>query len=248
MKITLFQKQKNGQYKLKLEDGEELVTYEDLILKYDLLIHKTITEELLKALEQENKMQESYYTGLKYLKFKRRSIKETKDYLLKKEYAGNQVEYAIQKLIKQGYLNDFEYAKCFLHDQLCMTLSGPNKIRQELIKKGIVEEIINKVMEEYTIDIEQEKIIKIIDKMVKSNHNKSNAILKQKITNYLTLQGYSKMIINENLNKFSFPINSSIREKEKEKLYQKLKRKYQGKELEYKLKQKMYQKGFYDEE
>lgn len=248
MKILVFQKQKNGQYKLKLEDNQELVVYEDLILKYDLLLHKTITDNVLQKLQEENQMYECYYTGLKYLKTKRRSRKELEEYLLKKDYSKDQTEYAILKLVNQGYINDQAYAVAYLHEQLNLNLSGPRKIQEELIKKGISIDFIQQALEEYTKDIEKTKVKKIIEKMIKGNHNKSNIILKRKIENYLSLQGYSKEVISVMLSEVILPNDKIIQEKEREKLYQRLKRKYSGKELEYKIKQKMYQKGFTNEE
>ena len=38
MKIIKYQKKKQGKYLIKLEDGTEIETYEDIILKYNLLM------------------------------------------------------------------------------------------------------------------------------------------------------------------------------------------------------------------
>ena len=86
---------------------------------------------------------------------------------------------------------------------------------------------------------------KYINKKVKTNTNKSQKSLKEKIIQTLINDGYPKEDIIRNLNDISFD-DSTIEKKEYEKLYKKLSKKYSGKELELKLKQKMYQKGFYN--
>ena len=47
MNINKFVKKKNGMYSIFLEDGDVLVVHEDLILKYDLLLLKDMSLELL---------------------------------------------------------------------------------------------------------------------------------------------------------------------------------------------------------
>jgi regulatory protein len=99
-------------------------------------------------------------------------------------------------------------------------------------------------MEMYTKEIEIERINKIIDKQIKINHTKSNYLLKNKILNYLSNNGYSKGLSIECFEGKSLGSDKDLAKKEYEKLYKKLSTKYSGSELEFKIKQKMYQKGF----
>lgn len=75
-------------------------------------------------------------------------------------------------------------------------------------------------------------------------------LLKRKIQAYLLNLGYSNTYINQALNGKKL-VDEDISKQEYQKLYNKLSKKYSGRELEYKIKQKMYQKGFtnfdYDE-
>ena len=248
MKIEVFQKLKNGKYKLKLEDGQEMIVYEDLILKYDLLLHKTITEELYKQIQDDNQKQESYYMALKYLKPRRRSKQEMIAYLTKQGFMRDMIEESIQKLEQQGYINDRDYASAYVQEQLLVSSKGPNKIRGELEKKGIDDRVISDALLVFDDQLQKEKVAKRIQKQIKGNRSKSNHVLKQKILQDCIVQGYEKEIILQELNDVKLQDDRAIKQKEYEKLYQKLQKKYQGKELEYKIRQKMYQKGFYDDE
>ena len=172
-----------------------------------------------------------------------RSKKEIKDYLLKKEINEELINNAIEKLEEQGYLSDLSYVRAFINDKISLSNDGPYKIREQLIKLGINEEIIFKELEIFDKELEQKRIEKLIDKQIKINRNKGEYLLKKKIQEHLINLGYSKELVILLINRIEVD-DEDIKKKEYDKLYKKLSKKYSGKELEYKLKQKLYQKGF----
>lgn len=243
IKIEKFVKQKNGNYKLKLEDSNELIIHEDLILKYELLLTKSIDKEKLERLLEEQKVYDVYNIALKYIKVKIRSVKEIKNYLSKKQYSEDHINSVVDLLKKQGYLNNEIYAKALIHDRIILSNDGPIKIKNELEKNGIDEELIHNYLEEYSEELEKERIQKLANKQVTLNRNRSNNMLKKKIEINLINLGYHKNLINEVLSNINIE-DKDIYQKEYQKLEKKLSRKYSGKELELKIKQKLYQKGF----
>lgn len=242
-KIEKFSKQKNGMYLLTLEDGNKIKIHEDLILKYELLLHKKLDDTLLETIYEENQVYIVYEVALKYLNIRLRSRKELYEYLSKKGYTKDIINIVLEKLVAQGYLDDRIYAISFVHDRVLMSSYGPNKIRGELEHFGISNEVIDNALNSYNESLEKERIEKLINKQIKSNHNKGAMLLKKKIQAYLLNLGYTSTLVNESLNGKKL-VTEDLYQKEYEKLYNKLRKKYSGKELEYKLKQKMYQKGF----
>ena len=243
IKIEKFIKQTNGNYKLKLENDNELIVHEDLILKYELLLSKNIDQNTIEKLREEQKNYDVYNIALKYIKLKIRSTKELRNYLEKKQYNNDQIDYAISLLKKQGYLNNELYTKALIHDRIHLSNDGPIKIIAELEKSGIEENLILENIKEFTEGLETERIEKIVKKQVALNRNNSNNLLKKKIELKLLNLGYHKSLINEVLANINIE-DKDIYQKEYDKLEKKLSRKYQGKELEIKIKQKLYQKGF----
>ena len=158
------------------------------------------------------------------------------------------VESVIDKLLEQGYLNDLIFTKSFINNQIVTTNNGPNKIRKELLDHRVDEKIIYNELESFTIDIQLEKIEKLINRFYKSNHTRGGFVLKKKITNDLLNYGYDMELIDKEINKFDFSNDKDIAKKEYEKLYRKLSKKYNGVELERKIKEKMYMKGLVYEE
>ena len=64
MKIVNYKKKKNNLYEITFADNSKLDIYDDVILKYGLLLKKEITKDELFKLVQDNKKLESYYVAL----------------------------------------------------------------------------------------------------------------------------------------------------------------------------------------
>lgn len=244
MNIVKYKKLKNGKYQLLLENGDTMELYEDTILKYELLLTKKIDQNKMGDILKDHENADSYYVALKYLQVRVRSKKEVYDYLSKKKYERDTIENAIAKLTQQGYINDEMFSRSFLNNKLITTSNGPFRIKRDLRNHDIKEEIINRVLEEYTLDIQKEKIEKHINRIVKSNRNKGNVLLRRKLTMDLTTEGFDKSLIEDLLRKLKLEDDQNLAKREYERLYKKLSKKYSGSELEYKIKQKLYQKGF----
>ncbi|MDD2180961.1 MAG: FAD-dependent oxidoreductase [Bacilli bacterium] len=88
-----------------------------------------------------------------------------------------------------------------------------------------------------------EKLYHLIDKKILSNNKYSKFQLKSKILDNFISLGYSVDMIHEIFDEL-FSEDSNIIQKEYDKLYNNLKRKYSGDELFIKIKQKLYQKGY----
>ncbi|MBO5376102.1 MAG: RecX family transcriptional regulator [Bacilli bacterium] len=244
MKINKFTKKKNGMYDISFEGGRTITAHEDIILKYELLIKKELTEELEQKIEKENITYIAYDLAIKYITKKMRCKKELKEYLSSKEVDLKEIEKVIEILEKNGYLNEEIYVESFINDKIILSNDGPNKIRKELQTKGINTKTIEEKIVIFEKEQQIEKINKIITKIIKSNKNKSTYILKNKIIDYLSNLGYEKSLILDLLSNFELEDSKDLIKKEYDKIYKKLSKKYSGKELEYKVKQKMYSLGF----
>lgn len=244
MQVEKYKKMRDGKYKVFFSNGKEMLLYEDVILKYELLLKKEIDTKKILNIISYNQECDVYYKALFYIKNRLRSYKEVKDYLKKYEFPLEMIDCSLERLQKQGYINDRQYASSFLHEQLITTSRGPNKIAYELEKKGIDREIIDETLACYTKEEELMKLQKIITKMIRGNKNKSRFALQKKIEQHLLQQGFHKENIDAMLQTISLPSDQKLYQKEYDKYYQKLQKKYSGEELEYQVKRKLYQRGF----
>lgn len=249
MNIIKYKKKSNGRYSVFLEDGRELVLYEDIILKYDLLLRKEILEVDLDSILNDNLECDVYYVGLNLLRNRFRSKYELEELLKRKEYPLSMIEKAIEKLKKQGYLNDQLFAKSYISSQIVTTNHGPNRIKNDLENKHISSNIIQEELVLFTDEEQMIKIKKIIEYQLKTNRSRGGVVLKNKIFHHLIDLGYDSSLINSCFSNYSISNNQEVAKKEYDKLYRKYSRKYQGSELERVIKDKLYQKGLvYEEE
>ena len=243
MKLEKIVKLKNGKYKLYLDNKEVITTFDDVILKNNLLFNKEIDNELYSKIINENNYYELLNSCIKRISRRLRSEKEIKNYLEKKTNDIHLIEYIIVELKQKNYINDLLFTKAYLSDKLTLTNSGVNKIKSELYNLGIEEEIINDVLENNNIKNDPKKLENMIKKKIKLNNKYSNNYLKQKILNDMINLGYDREEIINILDQ-NIKDDKDIYEKEYKKLYEKLKKKYQGTELEYQINQRLYRKGF----
>ncbi len=204
IKIIKYKKENNGKYKLFLEDGSTIDTYEDVILKNNLLYKKDIDDSLYNIIMNDNVYEEAYSKSINYIGIRLRSINEMKVYLKSKKYSEEVINIIIERLIKNNLLNDAIFTQAFINDKLNFTTMGPYKIELELKKHNIDNNIISKCISTIDEDIIYEKINKLITKFIKSNKKYKGFMLKNKIYTNLINLGYSSSMILEVLNNYEF--------------------------------------------
>lgn len=246
MKIVKYKKMSKGRYKITL-DNNEIILYEDVILKNNLLRIDNINVELLEKVMNENVYYEIYNMALSYIEVKMRTKKEIKDYLLKKNFDIKLIDEIISRLTNEGYLNDKVYVDAYVNDKVNLTNWGPYKIKKNLLDLELDEIFINEKLNTISNDIWNDKINKIISKRINSLKNKSSFMIKNKLKMDLFNLGYDKVLIEENLFNLELDNNDSIK-KECVKAYNKYSKKYVDDELYQKVKMYLFRKGYNIEE
>lgn len=241
MNIIKFKKIGKDKYKVYFEN-EELTLYEDVILKYNLITKKRIDLDLLENLLESNKYYEMYNLVLNYISFKMRSSSEIKEYLLKKDVSNEIINKILNDLYKNNILNDELYIASFINDSINLKDIGPLKIKNELIKKGFDENVIDEYLNKFDDNIWEDKIKNLMKKYL-SNKRLSTNMIKLKILNDLNIKGYYKEMIYPLLDNISLDDQNNIKEEYK-KAYKKYSIKYKDRELNNKIINYLLRKGY----
>ena len=204
MRIEKYELTKKNIYNVYLSNGEVLELNGKVITDNELLIKKDIDNELYDKLKRDNTICILVDTSVKYIDRRLRSIKELKDYLKNKEEDTTIIEEVIDKLIDNKYLDDDRFTKAFIKDKLNFTNWGDYKIKNELKRLGVNEEIIYNNMTSIDDNVYYERINKIIDKDISTNKKYSGIKLKNKIYNHLLTLGYSKEKVISIINNYNF--------------------------------------------
>lgn len=201
--------------------------------KYSLHIHGFLNQYDYEILKQKEIEILAYQACLRKLAFKDYSQKEIIDWLTKNSHCSlESICSIIKKLNEKKYLNDERYASEQVNN-LFLSLLGKKEIKRRLIKKGIAQELIDKLLSDNAID-EIENALKYANKLIKNSHYscaKTKAVIQQK----LFQRGYNEEIIDKVMERldFSLSMESELTSLAKYvlKASKKYSRKYQGHEL-----------------
>ena len=241
MKIIKYQKGRNNKYDIYVDNGDKFSLYSEVILNNDLLLTKEIDD--INILLKENEYYEAYYDAIKYLNRKLRTTKELEKYLSNK-YEFDNVSNVIKRLEEEKYLNDELFVNSYIHDCFILTNKGYYKIFNELEKLGIDNDLIRNSLDKISDEEWLEKLKKLVEKKIKINSNYSNNKLMNKLNNYFINLGYSSDMIDDILGKIDNVGDKDILEKKYNKLYNRLSKKYQDKNLEYQIFNRLLKDGF----
>lgn len=243
MDIKKIKKMNNDKYQIITSDNTKIITYDSVILKYNLLYKKNIDSELMSLIMKETSYFDIYKKAVNYISKRLRSEYEIKKYLEKYDLNEKDTNKIINDLKKSNFINDYNFAKSYISDKVYLSNYGPLKIKRDLqnyyIDTEIIEELINNIDDEVIL----EKLNKLMTKKINSNKKHSNYILKQKLLYYFKDLGYETSMILSCLDNLGNN-DDNILDKEYEKLYKKYSKKYSDYNLDNKIKEGLYRKGF----
>ncbi|NLY46635.1 MAG: hypothetical protein GX053_11730 [Tissierella sp.] len=197
MKITDITPQKrNERENIYINDKFAFGLSTELRYKYDLYIGKEITDDfindVLKA-EEQNKVLNHAFNILSY---GQNSKKDVYTKLIRKGYEEEFVLKAIEYCEERNYINDKLYAESFIKDKTNINKYGSNRIRYDLISKGVSKDIIDEVLD-LDHDEEYERALELANKRIKSYRNDDNAAIYRKLGGYLQRRGYTYDIVSK---------------------------------------------------
>lgn len=229
----------------KIKGDIDLILYDDVIIKHNILYKKEIADNDIEIFLKENYKYEVYNKLLKYINKKIRSKKEITNFLNKYELSLEDKKFIDEKLKLLGLNDDIVFLESFIYDKFNFTNYGPYKIKKELLEHNINEELIDQKIREISSNDVYEKLTKLVLKKIKLNHRYSKNEFVRKTTIDLINLGYDKQMIEDIINK-QYTTNNDLNllEKEYDKLFKKYLKKYSNDKLIYIIKQKLYLKGF----
>ena len=234
-------------YQVLFDDNTKYKLHESILIKYHIFrknieVNANTLATIIKENEEFLALDKAlnYLTGL-------HSKREVYLYILNR-YDKEIAEKVIEKLEKMKLLDDREYAKNATYLMINKGF-GPNKIKLELNKNDIDDDIIFEALEVYEFDTQVDNCTKAFCKHIKGLKKDSlkSATLKTKI--FLNNNGFSDKVIGIVLEKNSYLLDNIIEEekvivKQIANLTKKYGKKYTEKDLQKKIYYNLLKKGF----
>jgi regulatory protein len=189
-------------YLIYLNDGREILSYIDFIVKFKVKVGKQLTEEQIKEMKSESEVILAKEIAYRFISYKPRTLKEVSDKLKAKGFQSDLVSKVVEELKNYGFINDLEYARNFVLNRSRSKTLGELALRRELLSKGISSEIVDEVLSErenlidefeIALDLAQGKL-----KQVKSlkKRKKGRDEYKRRIYEFLLRRGFKFETIN----------------------------------------------------
>ncbi len=177
---------------------------EEVLYKSGLKKGESLTQQRIKEITDEEKKKEAKDVALRFLSFRRRTEKQIRDKLKKKEFDETTIYATIDKLKEFDLINDLEFATSWVKDRLALKPRGRKLLRQELWKKGIKKDIIDQVTEELCRD-EDKAALELVEKIEKRYRNLEPKVARRRIFNLLLRRGFSYETSKNSLRLLSLP-------------------------------------------
>lgn len=187
MIISLEKQKREERYNLFL-DGEFYSGLElETIVKYKLKNGQDISKERIDEILNESESSYAFNKALKYLSKSMKTENEVIDFLKSKKIRYDAIVLAIDKLKQYDYINDEIYINSYVN--FYKSRYGKNKIKQNLIQKGLDRELIEENIVNYD---EKENLNFLVNEIKKQSKNQAIDLkMKQKIIRNLTYKGYN---------------------------------------------------------
>ncbi|MCC6458205.1 MAG: RecX family transcriptional regulator [Caldilineaceae bacterium] len=150
--ITALQLQKRNKDRVNVFVDGEYAFAVSLTLAATLHKGQRLAAEDVEALKQDGEVDLAYQRALRYLGMRPRSSAEIVTYLKRKEYDESIVEIVVNRLHKQGYLDDEAFARFWVENRNRFRPRGSQALRYELRQKGVERETIDSTLEEQDDD------------------------------------------------------------------------------------------------
>ncbi|HEX2983114.1 MAG TPA: RecX family transcriptional regulator [Ignavibacteriales bacterium] len=176
-------------------EEEETVSFRcELLLKSGLRKGDVVDESLIEKLSRDNEKFLAKESAFNFLSRRMHSVKELETKLKKKKYSGEAIREALTELAANNYLDDEKFAGEFIKEKIRSKKIGEQKLKAELLKRGIKADIIERALSDNAdkSDIEKNALL-MAEKKMKSlaYKNLEKRKLKEKIFAFLLSKGYN---------------------------------------------------------
>lgn len=193
MKIVKAKRSGRNRVEILFEGDQRITLAYEVFLKNQLKLNQEISDEMLSLLKEDDQKYQVKQSALNFLGRRQHSRNEIRTKLRQKKFESYLIEQTLDELEQNNYVDDSLFAKIFTDEKVRLKNWGKNKIKSELIKRGITSKVISDVIEEkfsgeMEIDAGLEIARKKFNKLV--NRNIDPKKLQTSIYGFLIARGY----------------------------------------------------------
>lgn len=202
--ITKIEQQKKRKNRYSLFSGEKFIigVSGETLLEFNIHQDSELSNDQLEKVQKKENTIAAREQAWRYLARRSHSIKELHDKLVNKKFEPEIIIQILGDLKKKNYLNDEDFSRQLILDEINFKKSGPLLIQSKLIRKGVALDLITALIDE--LYDESEQVINCryyANKKYKISRSEDRNTQMNKLGSYLKQKGFtwdvSKKIIME---------------------------------------------------
>lgn len=193
MKIVKAKRSGRNRVEILFDNDKNVALAYEVFLRNQLKLNQEISEEFLSFLFDEDQKYQVKQSALNYLARRQHSKNEIKTKLRQKKFDKTLIEQTLNDLEQNNYVDDHSFAQLFTDEKVKAKNWGKNKIKSELIKRGVSSKVIADVIEEkFSNDLEIESGLELARKKLKKliNRKLDQKKIQTGIYSFLVSRGY----------------------------------------------------------
>lgn len=248
MIITKVSAQKRpGRYNIFLDGKYAFSAGEKTVAEFVLLKGKDLDNTQVEQIRQFDADAKASDLAAHFLSYEPRTIFEVLQYLKKHEISDEAASSAVNQLNELGYLDDRQYTKLFIKNDLRVGTDGPKSLLRKLTQKGVDPEIgqteLDQVADEDWLEVGQ----RVIKSMTHQAGKIAQRELKRKMKTKLLMHGFDGGISGEIIASLDLEEDEDLQlealRKQGIKAYKRFRR-YDESERKFKIKKYLFSHGF----
>lgn len=199
MNIIRIVKKGKADVTIQLDNDKNLILAVEVFLKSGLKKGTEISDDRFLYLVEQNKIFHIKQRAFRLLGRRQHSSSELKRKLWNKDYDRKLIEEVITELESKAYIDDEEFIKAFILEKSQTRNWSVNRLKSELIKRGISQKQIDLALSEQPKQFEKESALKLANKKYQQllNRNLETKELRNKISTFLFSKGFNYELIKE---------------------------------------------------
>ncbi len=192
--ITALQIQKRNKERVNVFLEGEFAFAVTVLVAATLRKGQHLDDAEITRLKHHDVLDKAYNHGLRFLGFRARSRREMEQYLRGKGYEPEVIDYTVNRLTGEGYVDDEAFARYWLENRESFRPRSQQYLRHELRQKGISPDIIDTLLTE--VD-ETESAWRAAESKLSRWRGLPEEDFKKKMIGFLNRRGFSYEVARE---------------------------------------------------
>lgn len=186
--ITKLEVQKKNKRRVNVFIDEQYAFALNIMAAASLYKGQELSHDKIEELKREDEQTLAYNNSIRFLAHRARSTAEMNHYMIGKGYRPETIKKTIDRLHCESYLNDADFTRQWIDSRTRFNPKGRWALRQELLQKGVEEEIIETALHAH---VDEDAAWAAVQKKLDSWKKLDRNSMQKKMYTYLSNRGFS---------------------------------------------------------